>query len=80
MVSQGPYPSDTQLSERNAFTIRYFRQCWSARVCGDVVSIHDGQEGGGPPTSSWERLDECSVSNPRPSGPVWLQMQMRLIR
>ena len=26
MVTQGPYPSYAQLSERNAFTIRYCRQ------------------------------------------------------
>jgi hypothetical protein len=26
MVAQGPYPSNAQLSERNAFTIRYCRQ------------------------------------------------------
>jgi hypothetical protein len=27
MVTQGPYPSYAQLSKRNAFTIRYCRQC-----------------------------------------------------
>jgi hypothetical protein len=64
MVAPGPYPSNAQLSERNAFTIRYCRQ--SVRglerrfgvVYQHAVSIMRQALGcSGALTSSWGRLE-----------------------
>ena len=60
MVAQGPYPSNAQLSERNAFTFRYCRQSIQGlqRRIGVVCQHGTGMGGGRALTSSWERLDE----------------------
>ena len=69
MVAQGAHPCNAQLSERNAFTIRYCRQSFHEleRGCVSMVS-GPGTEWAKALTSRLLESPPRFVSNPRPSG------------